>query len=98
MGTKVPIVIRLTFLATALALEPAFKCPDGCFCDTRRLPDLPGEVGLKIDCHPLAGSATNVFNELPINTVSLDMSRYGLDEITEDMFKVGGGQRFQFLQ
>ena len=47
--------------------------------------DLSGD-GVRVNCHPLAYGSVD-FSSLPENTVHLDLARYGLDEITADMFR-----------
>ena len=61
-------------------------CPSACFCDSKNAEQIPGGVGLKINCHPTLG-ASDTFNiKLPSNTIQLDLAKYGLREIKSDTF------------
>ena len=82
----------LLIVILACASVPAaasVKCPAGCYCDERRSGDEEsgggGDGGVRVNCHPLAYGSVD-FSSLPENTVHLDLARYGLDEITADMF------------
>eukprot|EP00095_Tigriopus_kingsejongensis_P011290 maker-scaffold14_size734282-snap-gene-2.23 protein:Tk11290 transcript:maker-scaffold14_size734282-snap-gene-2.23-mRNA-1 annotation:"probable g-protein coupled receptor 125" len=62
-------------------IGPIGNCPDGCFCDDKKAPHVPGQAGLKIQCHPLARGVAMDWSSFPAHTVQLDLAKYGLSEL-----------------
>ena len=80
-------------LMAALASCPATAgsqqlCPPGCFCTSAKRPPMPANLpsGTKVNCRSLKSGNGPDFARMPNDTVSLDLSNYGLSEVRKYMF------------
>ena len=84
-------LLVLAMLAASSSSSPS--CPEGCFCVERRT-DLPaglaqlGEsVSLRVNCHPSRDAdPADLLSRLPVTAVSLDLAKYGIQELEEEAF------------
>lgn len=62
-----------------------YSCPAGCYCDDKKSDSMPTGIALKINCHPLQSGLMD-FTTLPVNTLTLDLAKYELKNLTYEMF------------
>ena len=84
---KTLLIVLCLFSAESPTVDAL--CPPGCFCDKRKAESLPPgsghQDGLRVHCFQLEGERLNPAT-LPINTVHLDLSGYGLKSVGHKFF------------